>query len=137
MTIFLLTIQSIGMPLIVEIDSFFPSIFNQKNNQLTYKLFDHFIVYFSRRMWEFLQYFFLIGHFQVVVSSRRSIGIVRNATMMALNMSSIIINGTCRDCLCSLASNEKFSSSFNCFSNNNTCEVILSISRTRIIHIDE
>lgn len=78
---------------------------------------------FDTRIWKFLPFFFLIEYFQIVGSNKRSIGIVRNITVIPLNMTSTIINGTCHDCLCALVINESFSSSFNCFRNNNTCEV--------------
>lgn len=83
----------------------------------------HYTFHQKRRMWQILRCFFLIGYVQTISNSMKSVGVIHNVSVNVLNQTSTIINGTCKECLCVLVINTCFSSSFNCFSNNNTCQV--------------
>jgi hypothetical protein len=51
------------------------------------------------------------------------IPVIHNVSLQMLNYNSTIINGTCNECLCTMLLNITLIFSFNCFQNNNTCEI--------------
>ena len=77
-------------------------------------------------MWKILITICLIQYWKTASSSFQSVAVIRNVSMMPFNITSTIINGTCNECLCAIRLNKtgsSSSSSFNCFSNNHTCQM--------------
>jgi alpha-amylase/alpha-mannosidase (GH57 family) len=74
-------------------------------------------------MWHIFVYIFLFHYFETISSSVIHIPVIHNATLQMLDYNATIINGTCHECLCAMVLNTTSISAFNCFQNNNTCEL--------------
>jgi hypothetical protein len=74
-------------------------------------------------MWYILTNVFLFYYFESVSSSINIIPVIHNVSLRMLNYNSTTINGTCGECLCAMVLNPASIYSFNCFQNNNTCEI--------------
>jgi hypothetical protein len=68
-------------------------------------------------------YIFLFHSFEIISSSLSNIPVIHNATLQVLDYNSTTINGTCQECLCVMLLSETPISAFNCFQNNETCEM--------------
>jgi len=51
------------------------------------------------------------------------IPLIYNVSLQMSNYNSTIINGTCNECLCAMVLNPTSIYAFNCFQNNETCEI--------------
>jgi hypothetical protein len=65
----------------------------------------------------------LFHHFGAISSSMSSVLVIYNVSLVTANTNSTIIPGTCDECLCAVLLNATLSACFNCFRNNNTCEM--------------
>ena len=78
-------------------------------------------------MWTLLICIFLIQYWETISTSTQSVAVIRNVSVVPFNTSSLIINGTCNECLCTILLQTTSFSSFNCFSNNNTCQMFSEV----------
>ena len=83
-------------------------------------LFQHSWMEFDNKMWDIFVHVFLVHFIETISINTNSISVIRNVSLDVLDNNSTIINGTCRGCLCAVLLNITSSSSFNCFTNNNT-----------------
>jgi hypothetical protein len=75
-------------------------------------------------MWYIIISLFLIHHFDMFSAGNSYIRVIGNVSLVMSNTNSTLMNGTCNQCLCAALLNSTMSiSSFNCFHNNNTCEM--------------
>jgi hypothetical protein len=77
----------------------------------------------SCQMWSIFICIFLFRSVEAISSIVTNIPVIHNVSLQAFNYNSTTINGTCDACLCAMLLNTTEISCFNCFSNNNTCEI--------------
>jgi hypothetical protein len=79
----------------------------------------------NNKMWRIFVHIFLVHYIETRLISMNSIGIIQNVSLVMFNTNSTTINSTSKQCLCAILLNITSCSSFNCFKNNNTCEIFL------------
>jgi hypothetical protein len=74
-------------------------------------------------MWSIFICMFLFRSVEAISSIVTNIPVIHNVSLQAFNYNSTTIDGTCHACLCAMLLNTTQISYFNCFPNNNTCEI--------------
>jgi hypothetical protein len=75
------------------------------------------------KMWHVFVYVFLFHSFETISMSINSIPVISNVSLRVLDSSSTTMNGTCQTCLCAMILNTTQIFAFNCFHNNDTCQI--------------
>jgi hypothetical protein len=81
-------------------------------------------------MWCIFSYVFLFYYVELISSSMTIVPVIHNVSLQMLDYNSTIINGTCNECLCEMLLSTESISAFNCFQNNNTCEIFSQSLKT-------
>jgi len=85
---------------------------------------------YNEKMHHILVFIFWFYCFSITLCSTNNIPVIYNVSLEMLDYNSTIINGTCHDCLCTMIMNSTMISAFNCFQNNNTCEIFSKSLKT-------
>ena len=72
----------------------------------------------------------LIQNRMMVESIRIPVGALHNVSVQLSDLNSTWVNGSYHECLCQMILNDSFSS-FNCFTNTNTCQMYSNTNRSR------
>jgi hypothetical protein len=95
----------------------------EKQRSVNRGTFYHFFPYYKNKMWYIFVFFLVFHYLDMISSSINSIPVIHNVSLRMLDYNSTVINGTCDECLCIMLLNATWISAFNCFQNNQTCEL--------------
>lgn len=89
-------------------------------------------------MTNILSCFTLLMLFMMNAAEKITLHAISNVSISIQNATSIRVNGTCEQCICHLLFNKTSATAFNCFKQNETCELFFEPldSSTIVIHND-
>ena len=71
--------------------------------------------------------FLLFNHLSTLLCDNRTYSMFHNGSMRALNSYPSTVNGICYECLCMMLLNITSIFAFNCFRNNQTCQIFAEV----------
>ncbi len=75
------------------------------------------------KMWHIFVYVLFFHSFETISMNTNPIPVISNVSLQVLDSSSTTMNGTCHTCLCAMILNTTEIFAFNCFHNNDTCQI--------------